>query len=116
VDRGNERVAQYYNPSSPALLHALADVVRACTEAGVECSLCGEMAGQPLYALFLIGIGLRNLSMAPTNIPEIKKLVRSASVRQAQRVARKALTFETERQVSNFLRDATRRVLPEGPI
>jgi phosphotransferase system enzyme I (PtsI) len=74
------------------------------------------MAGQPLYTLFLLGIGLRNFSMAPGNIPEIKKLIRLVSLRLAQRVAKKALTFETERQVTNFLRDATRRVLPEDPI
>ncbi len=116
VDRGNERVSQYYNASSPALLGALRDVVHECTQAGVDCSLCGEMAGQPLYTLFLLGIGLRNLSMAPSNIPEIKKLIRLVTLRQAQRVAKKALTFETERQVTNFLRDATRRVLPEDPI
>jgi len=116
VDRGNERVSQYYTASNPALLRALRDVVRACTQAGVECSLCGEMAGQPLYTMFLLGIGLRNLSMAPANIPEVKKLIRLISSTQAQRVARRALSFETERQVTNYLRDETRKVLPEDPI
>ncbi len=116
VDRGNERVSQYYTASNPALLRALRDVVRACTQAGVECSLCGEMAGQPLYTMFLLGIGLRNLSMAPANIPEVKKLIRLVSSTQAQRVARRALSFETERQVTNYLRDETRKVLPEDPI
>ena len=116
VDRGNERVSQYYTASNPALLRALRDVVRACIQAGVECSICGEMAGQPLYTIFLLGIGLRNLSMAPGNIPEIKKLVRLVSTTQAQRVARRALSFETERQVTNYLRDETRKMLPEDPI
>jgi phosphotransferase system enzyme I (PtsI) len=116
VDRGNERVSQFYTASSPALLRALRDVVRACTQARVECSLCGEMGGQPLYTMFLLGIGLRNFSMAPANIPEVKKLIRLVSVTQAQRVARRALSFETERQVTNYLRNETRRLLPEDPI
>jgi len=116
VDRNNERVSQYYTASSPALLRVLRDVVRACMQAGVACSLCGEMGGQPLYTMFLMGIGLRNFSMAPANIPEVKKLIRLVSITQAQRVARRALTFETARQVTNYLRDETRKVLPEDPI
>lgn len=116
VDRGNERVSQYYNASNPALLRALRDVLRACTQAGVECSLCGEMAGQPLYTMFLLGIGLRIFSMAPANIPEIKKLIRSVSTTQSQRIARRALSFETERQVTNYLREEARKVLPTDPI
>jgi phosphotransferase system enzyme I (PtsI) len=116
VDRSNERVSQYYTGSNPALLRALRDVVRACTQAGVECSLCGEMAGQPLYTMFLLGIGLRIFSMAPANIPEVKKLIRLVSTTQAQRVARRALSFETERQVTNYLREETRKILPTDPI
>ncbi|MFQ5592117.1 MAG: phosphoenolpyruvate--protein phosphotransferase [Phycisphaerae bacterium] len=116
VDRGNERVSQFFTASHPALLRALRDVIRACTHAGVECSLCGEMAGKPLYSLFLLGIGLRHFSMAPANIPEVKKLVRLTTIPQAQRAARRALSFETDRQVTNYLRDETRKMLPEDPI
>ncbi|GAF87150.1 unnamed protein product [marine sediment metagenome] len=116
VDRGNERVSQFYTASNPALLRALRDVVRACAHGNADCSLCGEMAGQPLYTMFLLGIGLRDFSMAPANIPEVKKLIRLVTTTQAQRVARRALSFETERQVTNYLRDETRKMLPEDPI
>jgi phosphotransferase system enzyme I (PtsI) len=116
VDRGNEKVAQFYNPSHPAVLHALHDVIEACTRASVDCSLCGEMAGQPLYTLLLLGLGLKTLSMAPANIPEVKKLIRLVSLKQAKRIAKRALSFETDRQVTNYLRDETRKVLPEDPI
>ncbi len=116
VDRGNERISQFYTGSHPAVLRALRDVLRACTRSGTDCSLCGEMAGQPLYTLFLLGIGLRNFSMAPANIPEVKKLIRLATIPQTQRVARRALSFETDRQVNNYLRDATRKLLPEDPF
>ena len=116
VDRGNERVSQFYSPSHPAVLRALRDVVKACTQSGVDCSICGEMAAQPLYTLFLLGLGLETLSMAPANIPEVKKLVRLMTMAQAKRVAKRALTFETDRQVTNYLRDETRKMLPEDPI
>jgi len=116
VDRGNERVSQYYSPSHPAVLHVLRDVVKACTNSQVDCSICGEMAGQPLYTLFLLGLGLQTYSMAPSNIPEVKKLIRLATMAQARRVAKRALSFETDRQVTNYLRDETRKVLPDDPI
>ncbi len=116
VDRGNERVSPFYTPSHPAVLRTIREVVRACTQDEVDCSLCGEMAGQPLYTLFLMGLGLRTFSMTPANIPEVKKLIRLSTLAQAKRVARRALTFETDRQVTNYLRDETRKMLPEDPI
>ncbi len=116
VDRGNEQVSPLYTASHPAVLRAVKDTARACTRAGIDCSICGEMAGQPLYTLFLVGVGLRTLSMAPANIPEVKKLIRLMTLSQAQRVARRALGFDTDRQVTNFLRDETRKLLPGDPI
>lgn len=116
VDRGNERVSRFYTASHPAVLRSVRDVIRACTRAEIDCSLCGEMAGQPLYTLLLVGLGLRCLSMAPANVPEVKKLIRLVTIAHAQRVAQRALTFETDRQVTNYLRDETRNVLPEDPI
>jgi phosphotransferase system enzyme I (PtsI) len=74
------------------------------------------MAGQPLYTILLLGLGLQTLSMAPANIPEVKKLIRLVTFAHAQRVAKRALSFDTERQVTNYLRDETRKLLPEDPI
>lgn len=114
VDRGNERVASLYTASHPAVLRMLRDIVRESNRANVPCSLCGEMAGEPMYTMFLLGIGLRSFSMAPNDIPEIKKIIRSTAVNRAVRVARRALSFDTDRQVSNYLRDETRRISPEA--
>lgn len=114
VDRGNERVASLYTGSHPAVLRTLRDIVRAALRDKVDCSLCGEMAGEPMYALFLLGIGLRKFSMAAGDIPEIKKIVRSTTISHAQKVARRVLTFDTDRQVSNYLRDETRKIAPEA--
>ncbi len=116
ADRGNERVSRYYSPSHPAVVRTLRDTIRTCKRAGVDCSLCGEMAGEPIYTLLLLGLGLRSLSMAPNNIPEIKKLIRACTADKARRVARRALTFETDTQVTNYLRAETKKLLPEDPI
>jgi phosphotransferase system enzyme I (PtsI) len=112
VDRANERVARLYNPSHPAVLRQLRDIIRAAHRADIEVSLCGEMAGQPMYTRLLLGFGLRRFSMAPGDIPEIKKIIRQTALKEALRIARKALTFETDRQVTNFLRDDTKKLLP----
>ena len=114
VDRGNERVSSLYTASHPAVLHTLRDIIRKSRKAGVPCSLCGEMAGEPMYALFLLGIGLRSFSMAPADVPEIKKVIRSTTMQRAERIARRALSFETDRQVSNYLRDEIRKIAPEA--
>jgi phosphotransferase system enzyme I (PtsI) len=114
VDRGNEKVASLYTASHPAVLRLLRDIVRASNRDGIECSLCGEMAGEPMYTLFLLGIGLKQFSMAPNDIPEIKKIIRSTTMARAMRVAKRVLSFDTDRQVSNYLRDETRRIAPDS--
>lgn len=116
ADRGNERVARYYSASHPAVLRTLRDTIRTCKRGGIDCSLCGEMAGEPVYTLLLIGLGLRMLSMAPNNIPEIKKVIRACTVARAERIARRAMTFETDGQVTNYLRSETKKLLPNDPI
>ncbi|MCB9867804.1 MAG: phosphoenolpyruvate--protein phosphotransferase [Phycisphaerales bacterium] len=116
VDRGNQRVSRYYTSAHPAVLRVIHDVIRTCTRAGVDCSLCGETAGEPLYTMLLAGLGLRCFSMAPHNIPEVKKLLRMCTMKQMERVARRALSFETDRQVVNYLRSQTRKILPDDPI
>ena len=75
-DRGNPRMTERYDPLSPAFLRLLADVVAACDRAGVDCTLCGEIAGRPLEAMALIGIGFRNLSMTPAAIGPVKAMIR----------------------------------------
>ncbi|UCD30060.1 MAG: phosphoenolpyruvate--protein phosphotransferase [Planctomycetota bacterium] len=113
VDRGNERVAPLYTASHPSVLRTLRDIIRKADHAKVPCSLCGEMAGEPMYTLLLLGLGLRIFSMAPSDVPEIKKVIRVTTISQAVRVAGRVLRFDTDRQVSNYLRDQTRKISPE---
>mgnify|MGYP005838201555 CR=1 FL=1 len=114
VDRSNERVAPLFTAAHPSVLRLLRDIIRTAARANVECSLCGEVAGEPMYTLLLLGMGLRTFSMAPGDVPEIKKLIRSTTLAHAERVAKRAMSFDTDRQVTNYLRDETRKILPEA--
>jgi phosphotransferase system enzyme I (PtsP) len=77
ADRGHPRLSDRYDPLSPAVLRALKGVVRACAQHRVELSLCGEMAGQPVDAAALVGIGFRTLSMSPGSVGPVKAMLRS---------------------------------------
>jgi phosphotransferase system enzyme I (PtsP) len=76
-DRGNPNLAGRYDPLSPAMLSLLAELVKQCEAYDVPLSLCGEMGGSPLEAMALLGIGFRNLSMAPASFGPVKAMVRS---------------------------------------
>jgi phosphotransferase system enzyme I (PtsI) len=103
VDRANERVAYLYSPHNPAVLKLIREVVQVANKAQVAVNLCGEMAGEPLYCELLVGLGLRQLSMAPKDIPEVKRIVRSTTIKRCEAVARKVMRFDGDRQVHNFL-------------
>jgi phosphotransferase system enzyme I (PtsI) len=113
ADRNNEAVASLYSPGDPAVLRLIDTVVKAAQKHGIVVNVCGEMSGEPLYTMLLLGLGLRQLSVTPHNIPEIKKLIRSVTVEETVAVAQEALRLETARDVNNYLREQTRRVLPE---
>jgi len=113
VDRSNERVASLYTASHPAVLHTLNNIIELANEAQIPCSVCGEMAGEPMYVLLLLGLGLRRFSMAPADIPEVKKIIRSTTVTHAESIAKRVLSFDTDREVSNYLRDEVRKIAPE---
>jgi phosphotransferase system enzyme I (PtsI) len=113
VDRGNERVANLYSGASPAVIHLVKSVIRAAKRFNIEASLCGEIAGEVTYTMLLIGLGLRNLSLVPSQIPHVKQIVRAVDIPTCERLARKVGSFDSERRVLNTLREELYRVLPE---
>ena len=80
ADRGNTRVADRYDVLSPVFLRLLGGIAHDCRRAGVPLSLCGEMAGEPLEAMALIGLGYRSLSLPPFAVGPVKTMVRSVTV------------------------------------
>jgi phosphotransferase system enzyme I (PtsI) len=113
ADRNNETVASLYNAGDPAVLRLIDHVVKAADKANIAVNVCGEMSGEPQYTMLLLGLGLRQLSVTPHSIPEIKKLIRSVTVPECVAVAQEAMRLETARDVNNYLREQTRRILPE---
>ena len=113
VDRDNEHVSHLYSPVDPAVLRLVRRTVDAGVQAGIEVSLCGEMAGDILYTMLLVGMGVQRLSMAPAVIADVKKLVRSVTYEDAVRVAERVMTMETASEIERFLYQETRRVMPE---
>jgi len=114
VDRTNEKVAGLYCPAHPAVLMLIRDVIRSGMRNNISVSVCGEMAGEPMYTLLLLGLGLTIFSMNSPDIPEVKKVIRSTSMEHARQVARRVMSFDSERQVMHFLREETRKIIPEA--
>jgi phosphotransferase system enzyme I (PtsI) len=114
VDRTNEKVAGLFCPAHPSVLALVRDVIRAGARNQISVSVCGEMAGDPLYTLLLLGLGLNTFSMNGPDIPEVKKIIRSTTMDNARQVARKVMSFDSERQVMHFLREETRKFIPEA--
>jgi phosphotransferase system enzyme I (PtsI) len=114
VDRTNERVAGLFCAAHPAVLTLVRDVIRAGHRNNIGVSICGEMAGDPLYTLLLLGLGLTVFSMNGPDVPEVKKIIRSTTLEHAKQVARRVMSFDSERQVMHFLREETRKIIPEA--
>lgn len=113
VDRGNERVSTLYSGADPAVLRLVRTVVQDAYQARIGLHVCGEVASEPEFIMLLIGMGVRTFSLAPPMIPEIKQIIRSVTLTSCNQLARKIMSMNSQRQIENFLRDATRRVLPE---
>ncbi|MEM1164800.1 MAG: phosphoenolpyruvate--protein phosphotransferase [Planctomycetota bacterium] len=113
VDRTNERVAHLYSAADPAVLRLIKEVVRAGRRSGVPVSCCGEVAGDPVFTMLLIGLGLRTLSATPSRLPFVKRVIRSVDVKSCERLARRVGSLDSERQVSALLRDQARKRFPE---
>jgi len=113
IDRGNEHVAYLYEPLHPAVLRALQRVCYAARNAGIEVSICGEMAGEQLYALVLIGLGFTELSMNPSSIPRIKRLMRQITVAEAGELVDRLLQLPTAAEVVAALEAEMSRRFPQ---
>jgi phosphotransferase system enzyme I (PtsI) len=103
VDRNNEHVANLYQPLHPAILRMLRFVIDSARAAGIEVSLCGEMASDARCALLLAGMGLRRLSVSPRRIPEIKSWIRETSAAELAEVANGCLAHSTAADVQRHL-------------
>jgi phosphoenolpyruvate-protein phosphotransferase (PTS system enzyme I) len=105
VDRVNEYVSYLYEPLHPSLIRLIGDVVKAARERNIPCTVCGEMAGEPMIAPVLVGLGVRELSMSAVSIPEVKAAVRQMTAEDTERLVAKVKNLPTAADVRAVVTD-----------
>tara|TARA_B110000503_G_scaffold38102_1_gene62531 strand:- start:5513 stop:6043 length:531 start_codon:yes stop_codon:yes gene_type:complete len=109
IDRNHPAVAKLYDSLHPYVLREIKSVIEWAASADVPVSICGEMAGDPASALFLVAMGARKLSMSSSGIPVIKSMIRQLSLSDAKVLLELSLTFDNPQSI----RDASNRMLEE---
>lgn len=113
VDRMNEQVAHLYQPYNPAILKALKHVFDSARIAGKKVSICGELGGDPLATLFLLGLSnLDSLSMDPHSIPHVKKIICQSNMKDAREFSKQLLKLNTTSEINCFLNNEMRKRYP----
>ncbi len=105
IDRSDEQVAHLYNPLHPAVLRLIQFAIEAALRRGMPISICGEMAGEPRFTALLLGLGLRDLSMAPRNIPRVKQRIRNLDMVAATRRARAIMDQSDSGRIAALIDD-----------
>ena len=104
VDRGNEKVAYLYEPMHPAVLRLVRTTVLAARKNGIPVTVCGEMAGDPMTAILLLGMGVDELSMSAVGIPQVKRLIRSITLTEAKLLAEEVFAQSTIDDIQKVVR------------
>ncbi len=113
IDRDNEHVAHLYEPFHPAVLRMIHQVVEAGNNEGIDVSLCGEIAGDPLAILILLSLGLEEFSMNIGSIPLIKKMIRMLPLREVRDQFKGILQLPTSEKVESFVLKKAQSLLPD---
>ncbi|MFY7924008.1 MAG: phosphoenolpyruvate--protein phosphotransferase [Gemmatimonas sp.] len=115
VDRGNANLAPRYTPFHPAVLRLMAQVQATGAANGIDVCVCGEMASQPLAVFALIGLGLRQLSVSPRAVADVKRVIRGVRAEVAAEAAKAAMACSTAREAEVLLRRRLRAELQDRP-
>ena len=113
VDRVNEKIAYLYKPSHPSVLRLIKMVIDNAHKKNKGVGLCGEMAGDPLFTILLLGMDLEHFSMSPVNLFEIKKVIRSITYKEAKKFAKKVLKLETAAEIEKVIRKKLIDTVPD---
>jgi len=113
VDRVNEKIAYLYESAHPAVLRLIKNVIEVGHKNDIWVGMCGEMAGEPHLALILLGLGLDEFSSSPLLLPEIKRVIRAISYKEAKRIAVEALKFESGKEIEEFAMRELKKIAPE---
>jgi phosphotransferase system enzyme I (PtsI) len=113
ADRVNEKVAYLYEPAHPAVLRLIRGIIAAGHKAKLKVSMCGEMAGDPELTVVLLGLGLDEFSVSPVLIPQVKHIMRSVRIRDAEKIALRVLGFQSTKDILHYVKAEVKRVLKE---
>jgi phosphotransferase system enzyme I (PtsI) len=113
VDRGNEIVSDLYQEFHPAVIKTIHHIIKEGQRHNKPVAMCGEMAGDPVATLLLLGLGLNEFSVTPIVLPEIKKIIRSVAFREAEEIAQEILRMKTEDDIRDFLNVNLHSMVPE---
>jgi phosphoenolpyruvate-protein phosphotransferase (PTS system enzyme I) len=113
VDRVNEKVANLYDPTHPAILRLIRGCVEAAHNNNIWVGLCGEMAGDPLYAPLLVGMGVDELSVSAASLPRVKEVIRRMKLSEAQELAAATLHAGSSSDVLGMLNALLQRIDPD---
>jgi phosphotransferase system enzyme I (PtsI) len=113
VDRADPNVAPLYSSGDPSILRLIRIILAASQKRGIPVNVCGQMSSDPKFVPLLIGMGLRQLSVTPHAIPELKEVVRTITIPQAEAIARHAETLDVARDVENYLRGELKKICPD---
>src|SRR5438874_5364620 len=113
IDRANRDVAYLYRPLHLGVLRLVQSAVDGARTGGIEVSMCGEMAGDPAYALVLLALGLDVLSMNPADIPPVKRVLRAAELRDARELLEAAMCFSSVDEIERFVVEQMRKRFPQ---
>ena len=111
VDRANEKVAYLYEPAHPAVLRLIKGIISAAHKNNIWVGMCGEMAGELLFAFLLLGMELDEFSIPPPRVPKIKELIRKIKFSDARDAASRIVDFPTSVEVEKYLQDYLRNIL-----
>jgi phosphotransferase system enzyme I (PtsI) len=112
IDRGNRDVAYLYKPLHLGVLRLIQASVDGAKAAGIEIAMCGEMAGDPAYALVLLALGLDTLSVNPSDIPPVKRVLRSAELKDASKLLEEAMSFSSHGEIEQYVLDQMKQRFP----
>lgn len=104
IDRQNREVAYLYRPAHLAILRMIGIVIQAAKERGIPVSVCGEMAGEPYYALILLGMGIRELSMTASALALVRRVVRASTIDDAELLVQNAMALDTSEEIEDYVR------------
>jgi phosphotransferase system enzyme I (PtsI) len=113
ADRANEEISELFEPFHPAVLRFIQNVVNAAHDNGIWVGLCGEMGGDPVFTMLLLGMGLDEFSMSPQVIPEIKRIIRSITLKEAQELTREIMTLKTAWEIEQRVCEEAQKKFPE---